>query len=117
MVVQQISERQVADLVTSLARGRSVAQTASRLHMAESVVEEIGRLNGFPNATELNRNSRILNKRLRDAPPDEDVDTDVPVTPETDSHTDTRTATSNSSNSGASELEVPADDPTSFGVA
>lgn len=114
MAVQQISAKQVAELVTSLARGRTVAQTPSRLHMAESVVEEIGRLNGFPNATELNRNSRILNKRLRDALPEEDVDTDVPVTPETDTQTDNGTATSNS---GVFELEVPADDPTSVGVA
>ena len=77
--VQQISAKQVADLVTSLARGRTVAQTATRMHMAESVVEEIGRLNGYPNATELNRNSRILNKQLRTATPDEDLDVDVPV--------------------------------------
>ncbi len=79
MVVQQISERQVADLVTSLARGRSIAQTATRLRIPSEAVDFIGRQNGYPDTTELNRNSRILNKRLRDVPPDEDVDTDVPI--------------------------------------
>ena len=77
--VQQISAKQVADLVTSLARGRTVAQTATRMHMAESVVEEIGRLNGYPNTVELNRASRALNKGLRNTLPEEDLETDVPV--------------------------------------
>lgn len=77
--VQDISDRQIAELVTNMARGRSVATTAARMHMAPNVVEEIGRLNGYPDTVELNRNARALNKRLRDAPPVEDLEADVPI--------------------------------------
>ena len=106
MVVQQISAKQVADLVTSLARGRTVAQTAARLHMAESVVEEIGRLNGYPDVTELNRNSRVLNRRLRDAPPEEDVDTDVPVSDADSAESDPAAASSEVENPEVDEPDV-----------
>ncbi len=107
MAVQQISERQVADLVTSLARGRTVAQTATRLHMAESIVDEIGRLNGYPNTTELNRNSRILNRRLRDKAPAEDLDTDVPVTEVVSVESDTESDTATPVAESAASSEVP----------
>ncbi len=107
MAVQQISERQVADLVTSLARGRTVAQTATRLRMAESIVDEIGRLNGYPNTVELNQNSRILNRRLRNKTPAEDLDTDVPVTDVVSAESDTESDAATPVADSASSSEVP----------
>ncbi len=78
MATTTLSERQVAEVVTSLARGRTVGQTATRARLSPDIVEQLLQLHG-PDIATLSKNSKALNKKLRTALEPEELDVDVPI--------------------------------------
>lgn len=73
-----LSLRQEAEVVTDLARGRGVSQTASRRHLPAAVVEAIAKQHGTTPA-DWTKASRELSRRLRHEPDDLDPDTAPPA--------------------------------------
>lgn len=72
-----LSPQQEAEIVSDLARGRVPTQIAARRHLPVMVVEACATRYG-PDRAAWSRNSRELNKRLRDEP--SDLTEDEPVT-------------------------------------
>lgn len=64
IVATPLSDQQVAQVVTQLARGQDPGQVAERHHLAASVVRDLAVLHGWPSITELTKHSRELNRRL-----------------------------------------------------
>ena len=80
MPVQTLTLQQTAEVVTDLARGKTSATVAGRRHLPVSVVDQMVALYG-PGRADLSRNAKVLNKKIRDQRPVEELDVDVPLSP------------------------------------
>ena len=72
-MMTQLSERQVAEVLTDLAKGHTAAKVATRRHLDEHVVLQMQDLYG-PGQAALTKASREANRRLRDTKPIEDLE-------------------------------------------